>query len=73
MSLQWDNKYTFEAGDVVEVKTPQHPFKGFVGVVRTAFSQEQFGIAFKELDCGENGISLWAADLALVATHRNDA
>lgn len=64
MSLQWDGKYKFEPGDVVEVVNDKNPFNGLKGVVKTCYSTKQFGVMFL---IGE--VSLWEDDLKSILTH----
>lgn len=66
MSLQWDGKYKFEPGDIVEVVGDNHPYKGMRGIIKTTFSSQQFGVVFLDRE-----LSLWADNLLLIETHRD--
>jgi hypothetical protein len=74
MRLQWDNKYEYEAGDVVEVIGKNHPLKGQRGIINVCFSEKQFGVYFGHTtpDFRKEVVSLWTANLKLIETHRYD-
>lgn len=65
MSLQWEGKYKFEAGDIVEVIGENHPLVGQRGIVYCVMGSSQFGVMFQQ-----DSISLWADNLKLIETHR---
>jgi hypothetical protein len=68
MGLQWEGKYEYEAGDIVEVIGENHPLAGQKGIVTICYSLKQFGVTF-----GATTVSLWTKNLKLVETHRYDS
>ena len=71
--LQCDNKYEFEAGDVVEI-VGEVPLKGKIGLVQSCHSEKQFGVYFGNISLlGElQTITFWSANLKLLESHRQE-